>query len=259
MMDKSAFLYGANRRSPYATNIIKDKALGWEIAVDEVTKLNERVNARREFRFFVEVFITLSRRTRRRAWKMILFPPFSLGVKPESFRDSRDHQTHMAARSAHTGHFVCKVQGLLAEDDREELERFDPDLIDDDPKWATIQNLSVGLDGFLRKIEDLADGKLEDVHYGRWAPNGDPMIRLGLDSSFGIVFDRSTLRTDSGRDMVSAWIQDIYEFTSGDRRKYYYDTRIKAYRQIREDDPLPPANAVQSVLDKMEKNLKPPI
>jgi hypothetical protein len=59
--------------------------------------------------------------------------------------------------------------------------------------------------------------------------------------------------------MVSAWIQDIYEFTSGDRRKYYYDTRIKAYRQIREDDPLPPANAVQSVLDEMEKNLKPPI
>ena len=258
LMDKSALLYGTHKKTPYYNNIvIKDKALGWEMAVDEVSRLNERIGKRREFRFFIESYITLSRRFRRRSWKMILFPPLSLEVDPGSFKDSRRHQEHMATRSAHVGHYVCKVQGLLAEDNREELEEYDPGLIDDDHKWSTIQNLSVGLDGFLRKMEDLADGKLGGVDYGRFTPNGDVMIRLGLDSSFGIVFDRSSLLTDSGRDMVQSWLQDIYEFTSGPKRRYYYDETVKAYRQISANDPLPPPNAVHAVLDALEKNLKP--
>jgi hypothetical protein len=106
-------------------------------------------------------------------------------------------------------------------------------------------------------IKDVVDGTHSGINYNMFgAPTGDPMIRLGLDSSFGIVFNRSTLETD-GKGLIEAWLRDIHEFTSGDRRSYYWDERLKAYRRIHEGDPVPPSNAVDMLINKLENNLEP--
>lgn len=257
-MDKSAMLYGANTNTPYAKNtIIKNPVLGWEFAIDDVRRLNERVKKRREFRYFIESYIGLSRQRRRRCYKMILFPPLSMSVDPESFMDSRRHLEHMAARSAHTGQFVCKLQGFVGEDDRDECAEHDPGLetASRDDDWRFIEANNISWDGFLRKLKSLADGEHKDVNYHRFQPHGDVMIRLSIDDAFGIVFDREHLSDPGMLDMVQSWLRDIKTMTSGDMRNYYWDANIRAYRRVQSDDHVPPSNAVEQLLDTLENNM----
>ena len=256
-IDKSAFMYGANKKTPYSTNIIRDEVLGWEMAVDTVERLNENVAKRREFRHFIEAIVLLSTEKRRRVWKLVLFPPFQKILDPNSFRDSRLHQEQLQARSAHHGHFTAKKRGLLAEDNLEELFKYDHKLRHNPAEQRAIQNLSVSLEGFLQIIRDVADGQDEAIQYSHGTPGPETMIRLSLDNAFGIIFSRKSLDTDAGLELVSAWLKDIKDFTSGDKRDYYWDERIRAYRRRHEDDEIPPANAVEMMLKQLEDNLTP--
>lgn len=251
---RTAALYGTHRKSPHPTTIIKDKAEGWEMAVGEVERLNDGLKERREFRWFLEVIISLSDQTRTRVWSATLFPPYQLQVDPQSFRDSRRHLEHMNHRAAQGGHFEALLRGFFDED-LEELAEFNNVPVDRLPGGggAFILQENYSIDGLLHLFREICDGTHPRITYTSGAPVGDTMIRVSLDTSYGIVFTRSSLDQKTGRDMVQAWLNDIKEFTRGDNRNYYYDVDAKAYSRRERDQVKPTSNHVESMLSQMAK------
>jgi len=254
---RSSTLYGTHRRSPSSLNIIKDPAEGWEMAVGEVERLNDKIKDRREFRWFLEVIIGLSDQQRVRTFVAILFPPFQLQVDPQSFRDSRVHMEHMAARAGRTAHFEGRVRGFFDEDPEEVADFLGIDVGSLPGGGASfIRQENYTNDGLLHLIEELCDGTFAPLTYANGTPGGDVMIRISLDSSYGIVVDRSSLKSEGSRDMVKAWLHDIKSFTSGDNRNFYFDITTKAYARKSREQEKPLSNRVEVMLAELEKGMQ---
>lgn len=260
---RTSMLYGVNGKTPYSTNIIKSQAEGWEMLVGDVEEINEEFKRRREYRHSLEIVVALSSRLRIRSFGIDMFPPGSKLVDPDSFRDSRRHLEEMSRKAAHLGHPICTMRGRLAErGNAQEIRNLLPRIPYAEVLTRRHEQLldeSYSLEGFIRKIKDLCDGTHDDpesVLYSRFGiPGPKTLIRLSLDSAKGIVFNRESLDTPSGEEIVIAWLHDIIEVTSGDKRMLVFDPRIKTYRRIRQTDTAPPEGGLERVLQAARDNM----
>jgi hypothetical protein len=220
-------------RTPYPMNVIRHPEEGWDFAIGTVDRLNQRHLDKkvRAFRWTLEVTIFLSDQARNRVFSALLFPPHMLQVDSSSLRSVSDHRMHMKAREQYNARVAMKAQGLLEED-----QRIDNGTI---PPRGRDKNFTV--DGMMRLLRDMCDGAggLVSREYG--APAGDPMIRVMLETSYGVILSRSSMDRAGPRDLLLSWIHDIIEFTSGDGRDRYWDAAQEMFVMIPDQKAKKPA------------------
>lgn len=99
-----------------------------------------------------------------------------------------------------------------------------PERFDDVNIPAARRDQNITIDGILRLFRSIR------THTGpNYAVDGNPVYRLGLESSCGIVFRGSHLDEEAPVLFIKAWLYDMVEFTSGEGRHRRWDRYARRY------------------------------
>ena len=231
------------KRTPHPNLIVRteqDQAFDMVVGSFESTWSHMVQEGQKGVIWMIEVMIMLSQQLRNRCGGIVLISPHI--KKPDlSVKTVRDHLENMKERVKFSSRMVGRWNFLL-----EEHERFDQGFYKDSRHLTRDMNVTV--DGLIRKIEDVL--QYSDPQEG--PVQGDPMIRIHLDHSYGIVIKGSHLKQAEARSFVKSWIWDIVEFTN--RRDRFWDAEKDMYVTQSLDRERPPFIPMQEIWEGFRNN-----
>lgn len=193
-------------QNPYSNVIIRtgDHGQKMDILAGKIDKMWERFrnDLDPQINWTVEVIVDLSTMKRNRCIRVVLLSPELR--KPDTGLSLQDHYEDMIDRKS-GGSTAHARWNYFFDEDRK---RFN----DKDISRSGIDK-NITVDGALRLIR-----RAMNYNDERITVDGNPIIRVSLASSCGVVLSKRSFDTEFGTNVVGAWLQDMKTFLSGDNR-----------------------------------------
>lgn len=210
-------------RNPYSNVIIRtgDHGQKMEILAGRIDEMWERFRGDLDpqINWTVEVIVDLSTIRRNRCIRVVLLTPELR--KPETGITLSEHYDDMIDRK--TGASTARARWNYFFD--EPRERFN----DCDISRGNVDK-NITVDGAIRLIRRAAE-----YSDNRVTVDGNPIIRVSLASSCGLVLSNKTFDTEFGQNVVGSWLQDMKEFLSGDNRNRLWNSQRESWVRVDPD------------------------
>ncbi len=210
-------------KTPYADVIVKsgtDQDLDFMVGKFEQTWEHLRNAGDNGVEFFLEVSVGLSSVKRNRVVRLVLNSPEA--VMPDA--NARTVSSHLEAMQQKKLHYSKQLDSwnyFFAEP---------ADRFNDKDISAASSDKNIQVSGLVRLIRDICERSGKE-----YSVTGDPVVRVSLESSAGIVLRASHIGQPFFDDILHAWLYDMIEFTDGPGRERLWSSERQRFEHVGRD------------------------